>query len=443
MYKRVISVLTLVIFDILAIYVAVMVSHIVRSAIGAGEFFDIYDRDWMQFISLGLVYIVLISMQFFGLYLKRFDFWEELKRIIKAIFISFTIFLFYLFAQKSAHEYSRAMFTLIFLNLLWIIPLFRIISKRVLFKLNIWQKNIWFYGDFKQLDRLKKTLQPNWFLGYNIVKDLKDAKIVAIATKGMPTDELEKKIHNYKNKKKEILLIPYLHKIRFANTELVELIIGRLSLISVQNQLFKSSNIWIKKLSEWFVILLVFPFGFLIVIFVAVWIKLDSSGTIFYKQKRLGQDGKKFSCYKFRTMREDSEDDLKNYLEENPSEIAYFEKYHKYHIDPRFTKAGKMLRKLSLDELPQIFNVIRGDMSLIGPRPYMMSESEKLGDLKDIILHVKPGITGLWQVSGRNELTFKERVELDIWYIQNWSLWLDFVIFLKTFQVLLSRKGAS
>jgi undecaprenyl-phosphate galactose phosphotransferase len=142
-------------------------------------------------------------------------------------------------------------------------------------------------------------------------------------------------------------------------------------------------------------------------------------------------------------MREDSEDDLKSYLQENPSEIAYFEKYHKFHYDPRFTKAGKMLRKLSLDELPQIFNVIRGDMSLIGPRPYMMSESEKLGDLKDIILHVKPGITGLWQVSGRNELTFDERVELDIWYIQNWSLWLDFVIFLKTFQVLLSRKGAS
>ena len=102
-----------------------------------------------------------------------------------------------------------------------------------------------------------------------------------------------------------------------------------------------------------------------------------------------------------------------------------------------------MLRKLSLDELPQIFNVIRGDMSLIGPRPYMMSESKKLGDIKDVILHVKPGITGLWQVSGRNELTFDERVELDIWYIQNWSLWLDFVIFLKTFQVLLSRKGAS
>ena len=443
MLKRVSSIFVLIVFDVLAILLALGVSYLERIWLGSYNFIRVYDGSWSQFISLGLVYIVIVSLHLFGLYFKRFDFWEELKRSIKALFVAFTFFLFYLVALKSAHEYSRAMIILIFINLLWLIPLFRIFAKRLLWELNLWQKNIWIEGDDEQVLRLKKTLEPNWFLGYRVVEDVRNARLVAIATKGMPTKNLEEKIHQYKGDKKDVLLIPYLHKISLANTELIELIIGRLSLINIQNQLFKSSNIMIKKVAEMLVVLIVFPFGALIVLFIAVWIKLDSKGSIFFKQKRLGKDGEPFSCYKFRTMREDSEGDLQRYLAENPSEIAYFQKYHKYHVDPRFTKAGKWLRKLSLDELPQIFNVLRGDMNLIGPRPYMISETKVLGERKDIILHVKPGITGLWQVSGRNNLSFHERAELDSWYIQNWSLWLDFVIFLKTFQVLLSRKGAS
>ena len=443
MFKQSISVVTLLLFDVLAIFLALGLSHLERVWLGNNQLFISYDGDWSKFVSLGLVYIILVSLQLFGLYFKRFDFWEELKRVIKALFVALTFFLFYLVALKSAHEYSRAMIVIIFINLLWMIPLFRIAAKRLLWEMKLWQKNIWIEGDDEQVNRLKRTLEPNWYLGYRVVDTIHDAKLVAIATKGMPTKILEKKIHAYKGEKKDIILIPYLHKISFANTELIELIIGRFSLINVQNQLFKQSNIMIKKLAELFVILLVFPFGFLIVLGVAVWIKLDSKGSIFFKQKRLGKDGKIFSCYKFRTMRENSEGDLERYLAENPSEVAYFQKYHKYHVDPRFTHAGKILRKISLDELPQLFNVLRGDMNLIGPRPYMLSEEENLGEEKEIILHVKPGITGLWQVSGRNALSFQERVNLDSWYIQNWSLWLDFVIFLKTFQVLLSRKGAS
>ncbi len=443
MFKKISSIATLLLFDSLAIFLALFLSHLFRQWIGGGDFLESHDGNWSQFVSLGLIYIILVSLQLFGLYFKRFDFWEELKRIIKALFVALTFFLFYLVALKSAHEYSRLVIVMIFVNLLWLIPFFRIVAKRLLWELHLWQKNIWIEGDDEQVQRLKKTLVPNWFLGYRVVPAEKNARLIAIATKGMPTKLLEEKIHFYKSEKKDIILIPYLHKISLANSELIELIIGRLSLINIQNQLFKSSNIIIKKAAELLVIFLIFPFGVLIVLLIALWIKLDSKGAIFFKQKRLGKDGKTFSCYKFRTMRENSAGDLQRYLEENPSEIAYFKKYHKYHIDPRFTKAGKLLRKLSLDELPQIFNVLRGDMNLIGPRPYMLNEADILGEEKDIILHVKPGITGLWQVSGRNELTFKERVNLDSWYIQNWSLWLDFVIFLKTFQVLLSRKGAS
>ena len=134
---------------------------------------------------------------------------------------------------------------------------------------------------------------------------------------------------------------------------------------------------------------------------------------------------------------------LEKYLKENPKEIEYYKTYHKYQNDPRITKIGTFLRATSLDEFPQFFNILRGDMNLIGPRPYMLSEKEKIGKInEDTILKVKPGITGLWQVSGRNELTFQERINLDKWYIQNWSLWMDFVIFMKTINVVLSKVGA-
>ena len=141
-------------------------------------------------------------------------------------------------------------------------------------------------------------------------------------------------------------------------------------------------------------------------------------------------------------MYENGEEILHDYIAKHPEEMAYYAKYHKYQNDPRITKIGKFLRKSSLDELPQIINVLKGDMSLVGPRPYMLEEVEKLREELSIILLVKPGITGLWQVSGRNQLTFEKRKELDVWYIQNWSLWSDFIILLKTIKVVLNKKGA-
>jgi undecaprenyl-phosphate galactose phosphotransferase len=116
--------------------------------------------------------------------------------------------------------------------------------------------------------------------------------------------------------------------------------------------------------------------------------------------------------------------------------------YHKYKNDPRITKVGHFLRRTSLDELPQIFNVFRGDMSFIGPRPYMLNEEKKIGTDVEIILSVKPGITGLWQVSGRSEIDFVSRLNLDIWYIRNWNLWMDLVILIKTIKTVLLKDGA-
>jgi undecaprenyl-phosphate galactose phosphotransferase len=201
--------------------------------------------------------------------------------------------------------------------------------------------------------------------------------------------------------------------------------------------------VFLKTLSEKFLVLLVFPFALCLHLILVVLIRLESKGNAIFKQKRFGKNGKVFSCYKYRSMYQNGDEILREYLRNNPEEVAYYEIYHKYRNDPRVTKIGKILRASSLDELPQFYNILRGDMNLIGPRPYMLSEREKIGLYnEDIILKVKPGITGLWQVLGRNNLSFQERIELDKWYIQNWSLWIDFVIFMKTIKVVLSKVGA-
>jgi undecaprenyl-phosphate galactose phosphotransferase len=168
---------------------------------------------------------------------------------------------------------------------------------------------------------------------------------------------------------------------------------------------------------------------------------MDSRGNTFYKQKRFGKDKKLFECYKYRTMYENSNEILKNYLQENPNEIDFYEKYHKYENDPRITPVGKFLRKTSFDELPQFLNILKGEMSLIGPRPYSLDERAKIGDSLDIISMVRPGITGFWQVNGRNSLTFKKRVALEQWYVTHWSSCLDVVIFIKTFYILLFTRS--
>jgi undecaprenyl-phosphate galactose phosphotransferase len=179
-------------------------------------------------------------------------------------------------------------------------------------------------------------------------------------------------------------------------------------------------------------------------LYVAYHIRKEEPGSsIIFKQERLGKKGKVFICYKFRTMYEDNEKIIKEYLDQNPEEVTYYHTYHKYRNDPRVTKIGNFLRKTSLDELPQIFNVLKNEMSFIGPRPYMVNEKEKIGDVLDTILSVKPGITGLWQVSGRSEVDFDSRVKMDVWYIRNWNLWMDLEILIKTVKTVLTRKGAS
>jgi Undecaprenyl-phosphate galactose phosphotransferase WbaP len=176
---------------------------------------------------------------------------------------------------------------------------------------------------------------------------------------------------------------------------------------------------------------------------IAVLVRWGSEGPVLYTQQRMGTGGESFTALKFRTMYQDADRVLSDVLARSPQRREEYEQFHKLENDPRITSIGRILRRFSLDELPQLINVLRGDMSLVGPRPYMVAERSKMEGLDHIILQVRPGLTGLWQVSGRNDLSFAERIRLDVHYIQNWSPWLDVYIVVRTLPAVLTGEGAT
>jgi len=202
------------------------------------------------------------------------------------------------------------------------------------------------------------------------------------------------------------------------------------------------SKIRVARVLDIALILLAAPYILLAFLVLIIAIKLDSKGPVFYRQTRIGRYGRKFYVYKFRTMVENADQVLQTYLANSPELRAEWLATHKLKQDPRITRIGATLRKLSLDELPQLWNIIIGDMSLVGPRPIVDAEVEKYGKCFDLYIQVRPGLTGLWQVSGRNDTTYEQRVELDEYYILNRSLKFDLQILLKTVFVVLRKDGA-
>lgn len=184
-----------------------------------------------------------------------------------------------------------------------------------------------------------------------------------------------------------------------------------------------------------FAILIIWPVLFVI----SLMIKLDSKGNVIYKQSRLGKNGKVFTIYKFRTMVSNADEVMKNFTKEQKEE---FEKFFKLENDPRITRMGNFLRKTSLDELPQVFNILLGDMSIIDPRPVVLKEIDKFGNLKDEYLSIRPGLTGWWACNGRSDTTYDERIELEMFYIRNLSFKLDVKCLIRTIMAVLKRKGA-
>jgi Undecaprenyl-phosphate galactose phosphotransferase WbaP len=177
-------------------------------------------------------------------------------------------------------------------------------------------------------------------------------------------------------------------------------------------------------------------------LFIAFLVKVSSPGPVFYGHQRLGKDRKYFTAYKFRSMYKNSDEILKNLLAADTKLQEEWEENHKLKDDPRVTPVGKILRRISFDEFPQLINILKGEMSLVGPRPVVDAEVEKYGKDFDRIFSVKPGLTGLWQVSGRSDTDYTDRVALDTYYLQSWSVWLDLWVLLKTVGVVIKGKGA-
>ena len=256
------------------------------------------------------------------------------------------------------------------------------------------------------------------------------------------TEKLVSIIYKVQPLVKSMAIIPNLIGIPMGGIEVESLFNERLMLLRVRNNLARPFNIFLKTVFDY---VLTF-FGTIaispILLVIAIWIYKDSPGSVIFKHTRIGKDGKPFPCYKFRSMCVDAKEKLEELLANDEEARAEWERDFKLKNDPRITKSGAFLRKTSLDELPQIFNVLRGEMSLVGPRPIIQEELVRYGEHTADYLMIKPGITGMWQVSGRSDIDYEERVMLDSWYVRNWSVWLDIMLLWRTFDVVIRRKGA-
>lgn len=436
--KQWISRISLIFVDLATIVIAIYIAYSIRGWCNCFANPQLPSTDY--YLNFWLIYGVVIVLFFVeGIYTKRYDFWQELQRTTKGLFLSAIIVLAVLTITKQSEDYSRFILIISFILLAMIIPIQKYYTKKILFRLGLWRHKAAMVGEDPFFEQ---HVFFNPYLGYVLAQN-NEAQTLFISSKKSAA-RLEEILHEALLKEQEVIFIPLVKNFDFSDAHIIHLFNARSNLIIVENNLINKTNRTLKWLLDYTLSLLLLPIALLSIGFIALLIKREEpSGSIFFTQRRMGENGKAFECYKFRSMYEKSDAILTQYLAEHPEEVTYYGTYHKYQNDPRITKVGTFLRQTSLDELPQIFNVLRGEMSLIGPRPYLFSERKKMGDNADLVLAVKPGITGLWQVSGRSDVDFMGRVDLDLWYVRNWSVWNDIVILLKTVQVVLLRKGAS
>jgi len=436
--KNILNFIILFIVDILFFVAIFYISIYIRGNIH-NEIIPIFNK--ISLIDFLFVIIIILSLLVNEkIYSFRYDFWQEYKKILKSLFLAYLLTLTILALLKNNDEYSRLFISIYFILALIFLPLIKIYTKKFIYRFDFLKKKILLIGEYEQKKLFQKEFTNNNYLGQEIVDNRYDS--VVIVSSGIPKDELNSIISKYIDKSDGLYIVPYINNINFTHSVILEYSNIQQNSIHIENRLLIKRNILIKNSFDKLSAIVLMPIFIIIHLFTAIAIKLDSKGDIIFKQPRLGKDNIDFLCYKYRTMYINSEEILQRYLENNPQEIEYYNRYHKYQNDPRVTRIGKILRATSLDELPQLINILKGEMSLVGPRPYMLNEAEKLGENKELILKVKPGITGLWQVSGRNNLSFEERNRLEVWYIKNWSLWDDFIILIRTVKVVFMKIGA-
>jgi len=472
--KKSITLVILILSDILIVLVSYILAFFIRSDILPQLFVRFREielapfSNFMQYFYMAGVWTIIFAYE--KLYTKRYSFWEEVKVLLRSTTIASSAIMIIIFIARRHIEYSRTIVVMAWLLSLFLFPAFRFLIKMLLVNANLWKKKLLILGVQQTSLQVIKNIKSNKTMGYEVIGFLDDdpqkigKKFLGVEVLG-PVSRFEEIANTYKfkdimiatphlpRKKLEILLSKcarlsdsmwLIPRSGDFITEGVDIeIIGDVLSLYIKKNLAKPWNIALKNIYEFIITIfsmIVFLPAFLVI---AIAISLDSKGPIFYIQDRLGKGKSVFKLFKFRSMYVDNERRLTEYLKEDPQARKEWKEYKKLkNHDPRVTRVGKFLRRYSLDELPQLINVLQGKMSLVGPRPYLPKELEGKDTFKNVIALVKPGITGLWQISGRSELPFAKRISLDEYYIRNWSVWLDVTILLKSIKVWLSQKGA-
>lgn len=392
----------------------------------------------------------IFSYAYEKLYTRRMPFWLEVEVLIRANTLALAIIL---------------------------VPLGRYLVKKLLVRFNLWTCPLILIGTAETALLVQGALQREATTGYHLLGYISPtepdgspgcttvsvstlpclgpleqgetlvaqsrASDLVIALPGLSSDLLVELTTRFQPLVNNILIVPDLFGISLNGIEVTYFFEEQALFLHIRNRLKSTLSRFIKRLFDLFCGAALFIIAGPVLLITALLVVCDSPGPVFFTQQRLGQGGRLFMAYKFRTMFVNCDQILTEHLSANREACQEWEKYKKLkNSDPRVTRVGRLLRRYSIDELPQIINVLRGEMSLVGLRPYLPREIDDMGPWARDILITKPGLTGLWQVSGRNNLSFKSRLRLDAWYVRNWSMWLDITMILKTFRVVYKGEGA-
>jgi len=393
---------------------------------------------------------------------------NELRNIFYSVTLTyFAIFAWIFLSKRADLGYSRLILGSSWVLTVVFLPLNRIAVRRIMKILNIGQIPLLIAGAGQGGQRLARELIRDSHFGFQVVgfldDDLKKEIVPELNLKvlghldaageiakradcdyiicAIPIMIIRDTVNKYFDYFQHVAIIPDNHILPISWAYPINLL-NSYATIEICNQLrLGVPRVW-KLCFEAFISTIAIISLSPLLILLALLVKLTSRGPVFYRSKRIGIGGKPIRVLKFRTMFVHSDRRLKTLLEENPELARQWNEKYKLDHDPRVTAFGRFLRKTSLDELPQLINVLRGDMSLIGPRPIVRDERKYYEGFEDLLNRVKPGITGLWQVSGRSNLDYESRVRLEVNYVLNWSIWLDYYILLRTFIEVLVGRGA-
>ena len=458
---------------------AILVSFLCAKYFAKGVRWVLFDENTLTASSSTIDAIALVGClpillicgfnAFWGHYNRRLPYWIEVRDLVKAVMYSGAITSLALFALKV--DFSRFWAVCFFCMLVVGVPIGRLVSRRILQKLGIWTKPTIVIGDGPLAFSRAQSYCEDTYLGLKITSyvDMSShTRIRNLALLLRLGDDYSSENFGIKNERPHIVValedlhrlkenkkgfdaimsscasmtfIPPITGIPLYNSQLIQGFRGDVATFRLHNNLKRPGAKIIKRSFDLALCLTGIALLTPIIIVISALVKMDG-GPLFFGQKRVGARGRPFTCWKFRSMQVDAETRLKKLLDSDERARIEWEKDHKLKNDPRITRIGAFLRKTSLDEIPQFWNVINNDMSLIGPRPIVTAEIAKYGSDFDYYSEAKPGITGLWQISGRNDIDYDERVSLDVWYVRNWSPWLDIVIAIKTVPILIFGLGA-